>query len=46
MTGYDNICGYISENFDKEDIRTLAEHGASGGVSGLIHYNETSALYD
>lgn len=46
MTGYDNICGYISENFDKDDIRTLAEHGASGGVSGLIYYNETSALYD
>lgn len=46
MTSYDNITDYIIQNFDKDDIRTLAEHGASGGVSGLIYYSETSKLYD
>lgn len=46
MNAYDNISGYILQNFEKEDIRTLAKHGASGGVSGLIYYSETSKLYD
>lgn len=46
MTSYDNITDYILQNFENDDIRTLAEHGASGGVSGLIYYAETSKLYD
>ncbi len=46
MTSYDKITDYIIQNFDKDDIRTLAEHGASDGVSGLIYYAETSKLYD
>ena len=46
MNAYDNISDYILQNFAKEDIRTLANNGASGGVSGLIYYSETSKLYD
>jgi len=46
MKAYDNISDYILQNFAKEDIRTLANNGASGGVSGLIYYSETSELYD
>lgn len=46
MTCYDNITDYILQNFDKDDIRTLAEHGASGGIPRLTYYAETSKLYD
>ena len=46
MNAYDNISDYILQNFAKEDIRTLANNGASGGVSGLVYYSETSKLYD
>ena len=46
MTSYDNITDYILQNFENDDIRTLAKHGASGGIPGLIYYAETSKLYD
>ena len=38
---YDYIKGY-----DIEDIRNMAEHGCSNGTGGMIHYTETSAIYD
>ena len=34
------------KNHDIEDIRTMAEHGCSGGIGGMIYYTETSAIYD
>lgn len=29
-----------------EDIENIAEHGCGGGITGLISYYETSAVYD
>jgi len=34
------------EKKDKEDVADIANHGCSGGVSGLIYYHETSDFYD
>jgi hypothetical protein len=34
------------KNHDQDDIRTMAEHGCSGGVGGMIYYHETAAIYD
>jgi hypothetical protein len=36
---------FIKE-YDIEDIRTMAEHGCSGGISGMIYYTETSEIYE
>ena len=39
------ITDYLNKK-DKEDIKDIANHGCSGGVSGLIYYHETSDFYD
>ena len=39
------ITDYLKKK-DKEDIKDIANHGCSGGVSGLIYYHETSDFYD
>ena len=32
--------------FDIDELNDIATHGCSGGVSGLIYYSETTALFD
>jgi len=35
--------------YEKQDIgliKDIAQHGCSGGVSGIIYYSETSAFHD
>lgn len=39
------ITDYLNKK-DKEDIKDIANHGCSGGVSGLIYYHETNDFYD
>ena len=39
------IVDYLNKK-DKEDVADIANHGCSGGVSGLIYYHETSDFYD
>jgi hypothetical protein len=39
------ITDYLNKK-DKEDVKDIANHGCSGGVSGLIYYNETTKFYD
>ena len=36
---------FILENY-ADNIPDIANHGCQGGVSGMIYYDETSALYD
>lgn len=36
---------FILENY-ADDIQDIANHGCQGGVSGMIYYEETVALYD
>ena len=37
---------YLLNTYDKEDIKTIAEHGcASACCSGIIYYRETADLY-
>jgi hypothetical protein len=40
-----NFYNFI-KNHDIEDVRTMAEHGCLGGISGMIYYTETTAIYD
>jgi hypothetical protein len=40
-----NFYNFI-KNYDIEDVRTMAEHGCLGGISGMIYYTETTAIYD
>ena len=35
-----------TDNFDYCDIKTLTEHGASGGVSGLIYTSELHLIHE
>lgn len=36
---------YITENYSHNELADIANHGCSGGVSGLIYYNELISLY-
>ncbi len=40
-----NFEKHIRDNY-KEECHDITQHGCSGGVSGLIYYTETTALYD
>lgn len=37
--------GWMSKNFNKDELHDLANHGAVCGFSGLIYYTQTNALY-
>ena len=34
------------DGYTKDEIRDIAEHGCSGGVTGMTYYEETTAIYD
>ena len=36
----------LDEEFDIDELRDIAEHGMSAGVSGFIYYRETTAKFD
>ena len=36
---------YLIDNYDHNTLADIARHGCSGGVSGMIYYEQTSALY-
>ena len=37
---------YLKDNYNTEELQDIARNGCQGGVSGMIYYRETSALYD
>jgi hypothetical protein len=37
---------YLNSRICRSDVDTLAQHGASAGVPGLVYTSETTALYD
>ena len=45
MTNIDKFTQYILKNY-REDLSDIAEHGCSGGFSGLTSYYDTCKLYD
>ena len=44
--GLDMVQTILGEEFDIDELRDIAEHGMSAGVSGFIYYRETSAKFD
>lgn len=36
---------WVINQFDADEINEMAQHGASGGFTGLIYYSETTELY-
>ena len=36
---------YLIDNYDHNTLADIARYGCSGGVGGLIYYEETPALY-
>jgi len=36
----------LGEEFDVDELRDIAEHGMSAGVSGFIYYRETTSKFD
>jgi hypothetical protein len=37
---------YLQNNLDADQIRDIANHGMSGGVSGFIYYGELKELWN
>lgn len=37
---------YMMDNYTTEELQDIAIHGCQGGVSGMIYYTETTALYE
>ena len=37
---------WMEEQFERDELKDIAQHGASAGWSGLIYYRETSELYE
>ena len=37
---------WLEEQFERDELQDIAQHGASAGWSGLIYYRETSELYE
>ena len=44
--GLDMVQTILGEEFDIDELRDIAEHGMSAGVSGFIYYRETTAKFD
>ena len=36
---------WLSDNYDQNSLADMANHGCTGGVSGMIYYTETEAIY-
>ena len=37
---------WMAQNYDADELREIAEHGCSDGVTGMTYYTETTSLYD
>jgi hypothetical protein len=37
---------WLKDTYEPVEIEDIQRHGCEGGVSGMIYYTETSALYD
>jgi hypothetical protein len=37
---------WIKDTYEADQIEDIQRHGCEGGVSGMIYYTETTALYD
>ena len=40
-----NFTQWLQANYDHNQLADIANHGCTGGVSGMIYYTETYALY-
>ena len=40
-----NFKQWLLDTYTHNELADIARHGCSGGVAGLIYYQETSALY-
>lgn len=40
-----NFQKWLTSNYDRDELETMANHGCSGGVSGMIYYDECKKLY-
>ena len=38
---------YLFDNYDRQELQEIAEHGCQSGVAGtMVYYNQTNDLYD
>jgi len=37
---------YLLDNHEKDELKDLANYGATGGFGGMIYYYQTEALYN
>lgn len=38
---------YLFDNYDRQELQEIAEHGCQSGVAGtMIYYSQTNDLYD
>ena len=37
---------WMKDTYDRQELEDIAQNGCVGGVSGMIYYTETCALYD
>ena len=36
---------WLRDNYEPETLQTIANHGCTGGIGGMIYYSETIAIY-
>ena len=41
-----NFYQWMKETYTEEELRDICQYGCVNGVSGLIYYSETVAIYD
>jgi hypothetical protein len=37
---------WMKDTYDRQELEDIAQYGCQSGVSGMIYYTETCALYD
>lgn len=37
---------WILKNYDRQELKDIANNGCEGGVTGLTYYSETASLYE
>lgn len=40
-----NLRKFVEKNYEIEELKEMAEHGISSGFTGLMYYEETTAIY-
>jgi hypothetical protein len=46
MQAIKSFTEFMASNYEVDELADIAAHGCSGGVNGMIYYDETTAIYN